>query len=101
MKLLIVTCLNELLADVKKIFNEAGIDVFSTTDIIGYRNGQTENILADWFASGDEQADSVMFFTFTTESKAARSIELIVKYNKSLKENFPARAFMLDVEKSI
>ena len=101
MKLLIVTCLNELLDDIKNIFNQADIDVFSTANIIGHRNGQAENMLADWFASGDEQADSVMFFTFTTESKAALSMELIMNYNKNLKENFPVRAFMLDVEKLV
>ncbi len=101
MKLLIVTCLHEFLNDVSKILKQADIDVYSTSDIIGHRNGNTENILADWFASGDEQASSAMIFTFTDEAKAELCMELIMKYNKNIKENFPLRAFILDVEKSI
>ncbi len=101
MKLLIVTCLNEFLGDISKIFKQAEIDVFSTSNIIGHRNGNNQNMLADWFASGDEQADSVMIFTFTSQEKATLGAELIMNYNKSLGGSFPARAFVLDVEKSI
>jgi hypothetical protein len=101
MKLLIVTCLKEYLADVSKIFKQANIDVFSTSNIIGQRDGKPENILEDWFASGEEQVDSMMVFTFTAEANAEHGMELINNYNKKLKENFPVRAFILSVEKSI
>lgn len=101
MKLLIVTCLKEYFADVSQIFKRANIDVFSTSNIIGHRDGRPQNILEDWFARGEEQADSMMIFTFTNEANVQRAMELITDYNKNLKENFPARAFVLDVEKSI
>lgn len=101
MKLLITTCLKEYLADVSRIFKQANIDVFSTTDIIGHRDSSSPNILKDWFASGEEQAHSMMVFTFTSEANAERAMGLISNYNKNLKENFPVRAFVLDVEKSI
>jgi hypothetical protein len=101
MKLLIVTCLKEYLADISQIFKQANIDVFSTSDIIGHRDSRPENILEDWFASGGEQADSMMIFTFTSEANVQLAMGLITDYNKNLKESFPARAFVLDVEKSI
>jgi len=101
MKLLIVTCLKEYLADVSQIFKQANIDVFSTSDIIGHRDGTPQNILEDWFARGEEQVDSVMIFTFTSETHAERGMELIIDYNKNLKENFPVRAFILPVDKSL
>ncbi len=101
MKLLIVTCLKEYLADVSQIFKQANIDVFSTSDIIGHRDGTPQNILEDWFARGEEQVDSMMIFTFTSEANAERGMELIIDYNKNLKENFPVRAFILPVENSI
>ena len=101
MKLLIVTCLREYLADISKIFVQANIDVFSTSDIIVHRDRRSSNILKEWFASGNEQFDSIMIFTFTSAANAEHGVELINKYNKNLKENFPVRAFVVPVEKSI
>ena len=101
MKLLVVTCLKEYLKDVSKIFKQANIDVFSTSEIVGHRDGAPLNLLEDWFASGDEQFDSLMIFTFTPAANAEDGIALIKDYNETLKENFPVRAFILPVEKSV
>lgn len=101
MKLLIVTCLKEYLSDVSQIFKKSNIDVFSTSNIIGHRDSRSSNILEDWFARGEEQADSMMIFTFIDEANVQRAMELIADYNKNLKEHFPVRAFVLGVEKSI
>ena len=101
MKLLMITCLKEYLADASKIFKQAGINVFSTVNIMGHRDGNPSDILKDWFASGDEQFDSIMIFSFTSEANVAQGMELIKKYNDKLKENFPVRAFILPVENSL
>ncbi len=101
MKLLVVTCLKEYLNDVSKIFKQANIDVFSTSEIVGHRDGAPLNLLEDWFASGDEQFDSLMIFTFTNELNAEHGLELIKNYNAILKENFPVRAFVMPVEKFV
>ncbi|CAN5455998.1 hypothetical protein BH09BAC6_BH09BAC6_33380 [soil metagenome] len=100
MKLFIVTCLKEYLGDISKIFKRANIDVFSTSNIIGHREGQPLSILEDWFASGGEQVDSLMIFTFTSDTNASLGMQLIEKYNEQLLENFPVRAFIMSVDKS-
>jgi hypothetical protein len=101
MKLLVVTCLKEYLGDVALIFRQANIDVFSTSEIVGHRNGAPLNLLEDWFASGDEQFDSMMIFTFTPAANAEHGIALIKDYNKTIKGNFLIRAFIMPVEKDI
>jgi hypothetical protein len=101
MKLLVVTCLKEYLNDISKIFKQANIDVFSTSEIAGHRNGAPLNLLEDWFASGGEEVDSMMIFTFTPAANAEHGLALIKDYNETLKENFPVRAFIIPVEKSI
>lgn len=101
MKLLVVTCLKEYLKDVSKIFKQANIEVFSTSEIVGHRDGASLNLIEDWFASGDELSDSLMIFTFTNELNAGHGMELIKNYNATLKENFPVRAFVMPVEKFI
>ena len=101
MKLLIVTCLKEYLADIARIFKQSNIDVFSTNEITGHRNSAPANLLEDWFASGGEDADSMMAFTLTPSANAEKSIELIRIYNETLRVDFPVRAFIMPVEKAV
>ena len=100
MKFFVVTCLKEHQEDVCKIFKNANIKVFSATDITGFKEGQSTNLLAEWFASGDEQFDSLMLFSFTADENAETGVELIKKYNEESEHNFPVRAFIMPVEKS-
>lgn len=101
MKLFITTCLKEYQDDVIKIFRQANINVLSITDVIGFKDNHSLNLLEDWFASGDEKFDSVMIFSFTTAENAEKGMELMKHYNETNKTNFPLRAFILPVEKSI
>jgi hypothetical protein len=75
--------------------------VFSTSVIVGHRDSAPLNLLEDWFASGGEVVDSMMIFTFTTSANAECGMSLIKKYNETLKENFPVRAFIMPVEQSV
>src|SRR3569833_2055258 len=101
MKLLVVTCLKEYLNEISKIFKQANINVFSTSEIVGHRNGAPLNLLEDWFASGGEDVDSMMIFTFTPAANAEHGLALIKDYNETLKDNYPVRAFIMPVEKSV
>jgi hypothetical protein len=101
MKFFIVTCLKEYQDDVNKIFKQANINVFSATDLIGFKDNQSPDMLQEWFASGDEKFDSLMVFSFTDTEKAEHGMELIKQLNKVSQTNFPVRAFIVPVEKSI
>jgi len=101
MKLLIVTCLKEYLADVSRIFKEGSIEVYSTSEITGHRDNEQLNLLEDWFASGGEDVHSMMVFTFTALANAEHTMALIKDYNEALQENFPVRAFIVPVEQFI
>ena len=101
MKLIVVTCLKEYKEDVYKLFKQAEISVFSATDLVGFKNNQTYNLLQDWFASGDEKFDSLMVFSFTGDENASQGMNLIKNYNDTNKPDFLIRAFILPVERSI
>ena len=96
MKFFIVTSLKDYQEDVQNIFKAANIHVFSATDVIGFKDNQTPNMLAEWFASGDEKFDSL----FTTDENADHAMELIKKYNEENQTPFPIRAFIVPVEKA-
>jgi hypothetical protein len=100
MKFFIVTCLKEYQNDVTKIFKAANIHVFSSTDVIGFKDNQSPDLLEEWFATGDEKFDSLMLFSFTANENAEAGIELIENYNEQSEANFPIRAFVVPVEKA-
>lgn len=100
MKFLIVTCIKECEELVFGIFKESKIRVYSSTEIVGYKDNQTPNLLEEWFASGDEKFDSSMLFSFTSDENASIAMDLIIAYNQNNPTNFPIRAFIVPVEKS-
>lgn len=100
MKLFIITCLKEFQEAVYKIFKQANIHVFSATDVIGFKDDHSPNLLEDWFVSGDEKFDSMILFSFTADENAEHGMELIKKYNEETETGFPIRAFIVPVEKS-
>ena len=100
MKFLIVTCLKEYQDEVYRIFKQANIHVFSATDVVGFKDNQTPDLLEDWFASGDEKFDSLFIFSFVLDEFASNAMELIKNYNDEHKTGFPLRAFIVPVEKA-
>ncbi|MFI5137828.1 MAG: hypothetical protein ACHQIM_08365 [Sphingobacteriales bacterium] len=101
MKLFVVTSLIDYREDVYKIFKQASINVFSATDLVGFRNDQTFDLLEEWFASGEERYDSLMVFSFTSDENAALAMSLLKTYNETSKPEFLIRAFIMPVESSI
>lgn len=100
MKFLIVTCIKESEEIVLGVFKESKIRVYSSTEIVGFKDNQSPNLLEEWFASGDEKFDSSMLFSFTNDENANLAMELIITYNQNNPTNFPIRAFIVPVEKS-
>ena len=100
MKLFIVTCLKDYQKTITEIFEKSQIKVFSVSSIIGYKEDHKENLLDDWFATGEEEFDSIVLFSFTEDSKAVTALDFVKEYNEKEASKFPIRAFILPVEQS-
>jgi hypothetical protein len=100
MKLFIVTCLKEYQDDVIKIFRKANIEAFSVTPVVGYKDNSPVTLLENWFASGDEQFDSLMIFSFTGVENVEYGMNEIEAFNRETKTKFPVHAFVVPVEES-
>ena len=100
MKLLIVTSIKECQDTVGNIFKETGIQVFSVSEIAGFRDGTSTSLTHGWFGSGGDSFDSIMLFSFTEKEKAEKVLELIKVYNEKEQSAFPVRGFILAVENS-
>lgn len=101
MKLLIVTAIKEDTEKVGAILKKVSIPVFSITDTIGVKNSIDTGLLEDWFSRGVGKFDSVFIFCFTTEEYSNAALKEIETYNKQQSSDFPIRAFVLSVEKSL
>lgn len=100
MKLLMVTCLKEDQKLVMEIFHQSGVPVFSATEIVGFKEGDPNNLMDNWFSRGSAPFDSWLSFSFTDEGKSDRVLQLVKEFNQKRATNFPVRAFVVPVEKS-
>jgi len=98
MKLLIITSIKECQDKVTDIFKETEIEVFSVSEIAGFKEGSSVSLTPSWFGSGGDSYNSIMLFSFTQKEKAEKVLELIKEYNKAEEVDFPIRGFVLAVE---
>lgn len=98
MKLLIITSIKECQDKVADIFKETGIEVFSVSEIAGFKEGSPANLTHSWFGSGGDSYNSIMLFSFTQKEKAEKVLKLIKEYNQTTEAIFPVRGFILQVE---
>lgn len=101
MKLLIVTSVVTFQKDVLKLFKKANIEAFSSSEIDGYKNGNSLVATQSWFPGEKGGNESVMLFSFTEEEKIDDLFKYLKEYNKHLETNNPVRAVVLPIERSI
>ncbi len=99
MKLLIVTSVSEFQKDILKLFKESHIEVFSSSEIEGYKNSLIAT--QSWFPGKKGANESLMFFSFTEDEKITDFFRLIEDYNKQLETDNPVRAVVLPIERHI
>lgn len=99
MKLLIVTSIKECQEQVAEIFRESGIQIFSVSEIAGFKDNPNLSLADGWFGGGGDSYDSIMLFSFTEKEKAESALGLIKKYNQDTNAVFPIRGFILPVER--
>jgi hypothetical protein len=101
MKLVIVTAVEQFRKDVLKLFKNANIENFSSSDIDGYKNGPTLSMASNWFSDGKGGNESSLFFSFTDDEHIDTLFNLIKEFNKNLETNNPLKAIVVPIEKFI
>lgn len=101
MKLLIVTVVSYYEKQVLQLFSEANIESFSGSHIKGYKDAPSLVANSSWFPSQKGGANSIMFFSFTSDDKIDLFFSLVEQFNNSLKTNNPIHAIVAPIERSI
>jgi hypothetical protein len=98
MKLLIVTLLEEHRKEVLTIFEKAGINAFSTSEIEGHKFTTGTD---DFFPAESKTKKSLLFFSFTSEEKISPFFKLVTAFNHDAVTHNPLRVVVLPVERAI
>ncbi|WP_053977238.1 hypothetical protein [Mangrovimonas xylaniphaga] len=101
MKLVIVTAVEDFQKDVLKLFRQANIESFSSSDIDGYKNVPAVLATSSWFPGESSGNESILFFSFTEEANIDLLFKLIQEFNSNMETNNPIRAIVIPIEKSI
>ena len=99
MKLVIVTAVEEFQKDVLKLFKNAKIESFSSSDIDGYKNAASLLMTNSWFPSVKGGNESSLFFSFTEDEKIDSLFSLIKEFNNNLETNNPIKDIVFAIEK--
>lgn len=101
MKLVIVTSVEEFQTDILKLFKNANIQNFSSSDIDGYKNGSSLLMTSSWFAGAKTGNESRLFFSFTEDEHINELFKLIKEFNSSLETSNAVRAVVVPIERHI
>lgn len=97
MKLVIVTAVEEYHKTVLRLFNEAGIDSFSSSSIDGHKN-QALISMKSWFPSVKGGNESHLYFSFTRPEAIQILLKKVKELNATLESNNPIKAIVLPIE---
>lgn len=98
MKLILITSIKEDLEQVTKIMEEAGIAVFSVSEVVGHKTEHHDYRVHNWFGRSGEGTASLVFFSFCPGEAAQKAMELIRSYNERTHSRFPVRGILMPVE---
>lgn len=101
MKLVIVTAVEEFQTAILKLFKNANIHSFSSSDIDGYKNGASVLMASSWFPSQKFGNESRLFFSFTEDESIDVLFKLIQEFNSNIETNNAIRAVVVPIEKFI
>lgn len=101
MKLIIVLGVKEHENDIKKMFSDSKIPIFSKVDVEGIKSKEDQLDLTNWFGSEIDSDLSIMFFAFIANGNAEMLFDKVKEFNAN--ENCVAfvHAFQMPVEKYV
>ena len=101
MKLVIVTTVKEYQDKVLKVFQQSGIENFSSSSIDGYKNQSSVITAQSWFPSIKGGNQSLMYFSFTQQEMIESLLNNIKELNTKLEDYNPIRAIVLPIEQYV
>ena len=103
MKLIVILCIEENTPDVRKIFREQKVAVYSKVESKGYKNQEFIPDTSNWFSQGRIGTFSEVFFSFVPAEQSENLLDAVQHFNDEHPnaKNYPLHAFELDVTRTV
>lgn len=101
MKLLVVMSIEAHANEIRKLFVQHQVPVYSEAPISGFRLPPAAAHADNWFADRHVQVYSHLIFAFVQASKAGELLDAVRTLSAEMAEPNPIRAFQLSVDKFI
>ena len=103
MKLVVILCIEEHTPEVRKIFKEQKVPIYSKTEAKGYKNREFLPDASNWFSHGGNGTFSEVFFSFIPVEMSNNLMDAVEHFNQEHPDatNYPLHAFELDVTRTV
>jgi hypothetical protein len=102
MKLVAVMSLDGCCDDLRQIYRDHAVQVFSEIDIQGYYHREPAKATdVSWFGRFDSPAYSTLTWAFLADDQATGLMDAIAAYNAERNLDHPVRAFELPVDRAV
>lgn len=101
MKLLVITCIAEIKAEMITLLKKSGVTALSEMAITGHKLLAEGHHSDEWFASGGETYDSILLFSFCEAGVANACFTAVSAYLTVIKTPFPPKIAILEVENAL
>lgn len=101
MKLIVVMSIEQHADELRRLFREHQVPVFSETEVEGFRLHRDQNEGENWFSHRHVGVSSHVVFAFVEADKAGELMDAIAKRTREMDPTNPMRAFQLEVEKAV
>ncbi|MBS1521926.1 MAG: hypothetical protein JST50_13075 [Bacteroidetes bacterium] len=98
MKMLMVLGLHEDETRITEILKEAGVTIYSRFNTTGSVGNDKVALSDEWFAATAGQANSIAYFSFVEDQRAANALALIKKVNDDNQTQNAIHGFIVPVE---
>lgn len=101
MKLLVIMSVEAYAPELRRLYVQHGLTVFSETDVEGYHRPDPDAHRTSWFGH-DRGADySKLTFALVPDDQADALLDALAAYNRDVHPERPAHAFLMGVERTV
>jgi nitrogen regulatory protein PII len=99
MKLLLITAVREFEKDIKLILKKAQVKSFSYKDVKGFKDNSEDALEANWFATNEQEIESILFYAFIKDEKVDRLFEMVKIFNVEQVSKSNIHVTVLNIER--
>lgn len=101
MKLLVLTCIEDIKSDMLDLLRKSGITAFSESPITGYKMQSKDHHTDEWFAAGGESFSSTLLFSFCSAEVSEKCVNSVQQYIDTHPGPFPPKLALMPVETAL